>query len=675
MNKAIWSVEATELEKLYKTLNDNLPSLSKEVEPLIKINDANVVLLYARRSLEVIVTELCENELKRPRKTEPLKGIIDKLNSEDKVPSYIITSMHSLNSLATFGTHPKDFDPEQVKPVLINLSVVIKWYLKFKGIEIPVLAAAEPIRKDEAKDDDLEKAIRDGTLRPGKGSRSIAAAGKSHWKKTILPLAGLGVLLLTTLLIVPPLLKQKISPEATSMNKSIAVLPFDNLSGDDDQEYFSDGMLDEVLDRLFKIGDLKVISRTSSMRYKNSDLSLKEIAGELGVSAILEGSVRRAGNMVRISVQLIDAGTDAHLWSETYDGDMSDLSRIFIIQSEVAQSVARELKAVLSPQGLKLIEKIPTQSMEAYDAYLRGMFYWNKLTQNDLETAMKYFELAKEKDPEYAPAYVGISAVWGGLVQTGVMSPEECGPKIMEALTKAIELDSTNADVIYTQACMNTWMLWDWEAGESAFKKTLEINPNHAEAHAYYSHLLNIIGKPEDAMKEIEIALELDPFNPLLISLYSVDLIFVRRFEEAIKAAKEALRMEPTAPVALSGLEWALHITGRYEEAWEVIKRDYEGVGLGRYFNQDINESGYADALNKAAEAIKILADSTFINPSFLANLYILAGNKEPALECLEKAYEIREPNLPYLRSPLFDIIREEPRFHEIARKMNLPYK
>jgi tetratricopeptide (TPR) repeat protein len=255
------------------------------------------------------------------------------------------------------------------------------------------------------------------------------------------------------------------------------------------------------------------------------------------------------------------------------------------------------------------------------------------------------------------------------------MSPEECGPKIMEALTKAIELDSTNADVIYTQACMNTWMLWDWEAGESAFKKTLEINPNHAEAHAYYSHLLNIIGKPEDAMKEIEIALELDPFNPLLISLYSVDLIFVRRFEEAIKAAKEALRMEPTAPVALSGLEWALHITGRYEEAWEVVKKDYEGVGLGRYFNQDINESGYADALNKAAEAIKILADSTFINPSFLANLYILAGNKEPALECLEKAYEIREPNLPYLRSPLFDIIREEPRFQEIVRKMNLPYK
>ena len=176
-------------------------------------------------------------------------------------------------------------------------------------------------------------------------------------------------------------------------------------------------------------------------------------------------------------------------------------------------------------------------------------------------------------------------------------------------------------------------------------------------------------------MTEIETALKLDPYNPLIISLYSVDLLFVRRFEEAVKAAEKALRMEPTAPVALTALEWALHMTGRYDEAWEVIKNDWQFTGSGSYFSdQDFNESGYAVALNKAAEAMKISADLTYINPFLLAFIYILAGNVEPALECLEKAYEIRETNLPYLGALIFDIIRYEPRFREIARKMGLPH-
>jgi TolB-like protein/Tfp pilus assembly protein PilF len=519
--------------------------------------------------------------------------------------------------------------------------------------------------KDEVQDDDIEKAISKGTLRLGKTGKPDSSAGRyrSTWK-IIVASAVITAILFTVLLVIPRMSKP--------MDKSIAVLPFTNLSDDPDQEYFSDGMMDEILDRLFKIGDLRVISRTSSMGYRNTDLHVKEIARELGVEAILEGSVRRAGNIVRITVQLIDARKDTHLWSEVYEGDLTDLSNIFLIQSDVAQSVARELKAVISPEEKQLIEKIPTKSTEAHDACLKGRFYWEKLTPNDLETAMKYFELAIEKDPEYAPAYAGIASVWNGLKQMGYISPEEADPKIEEAHMKAFDLDRT---AVEDSSAYYVWSLWDWETGESEFKKALEFNPNDAGTHAFYSHLLNIMGKPEEAMKEIEIAVKLDPHNPLIISLYSADLVWVRRFEEAIKVAKEALRIDPTSPIAESSLHDALHLTGRYEEAWESVKREWIRLGQGQAFDLDINELGYARALNQAAETLERASESTYIDPFLLASVFTLAGNKEKTLKWIEKAYEIHDPNLPYLLMPNFDLIRDEPRFQEIARKMNLPYK
>lgn len=616
---SIWSAEIKELERLNASLAGHSPLLEKEMGLLLRTEDENVAMLYSRRCLEVIVTDLCESELKRPRKTEPLKGIIDKLNKEEKVPSYIITSMHGLNSLSTYGAHPKDFDPDQVKPALSNLAIIMKWYLNYKGIEVltkPSLAEQEVITEE----------------------------GKQI-------------------------------TDTTKLEKSIAVLPFINDSPDQENTYFINGVMEEILNNLQRIKDLRVISRTSAEQYRGQRKPISEIAQELGVNYIVEGSGQKYGNTFRLRAQLIMASKETHLWGESFQQKITEAEDLFNIQIKIAETIADELKAVITPEEKKLIEKVPTKSIESHDAYLRGMFYWKKLTQNDLETAMKYFELAKEKDPEYAPAYAGISFVWGGLVQMGVMSPEEGGPKIMEALTKAIELDSMNADVIYTQACMKTWMLWDWEAGESAFKKTLELNPNHAEAHAYYSHFLNIMGKPEEAMAEIVTALKLDPHNPLLISLYSIDLIFVRSYEEAIEAARDALRMEPVSPVAQSGLHDALHLTGRYEEAWESVRSEWMSLGQEQAFNLDFQELGYLRALNQAAEVLEKASESAYINPFLLANVYVMAGNKEKSLEWIEKAYEIRETNLPYLMMPTFDLIRDEPRFQEIARKMGLLYK
>jgi TolB-like protein len=254
---ALWSAEIKELERLHESFKGQVPDLEKELERLIKADDENIILLYSRRCLEVIITNLCECELNRPRRTEPLKGIIDKLNKEEKVPSNIISSMHGLNELSTYGAHPKDFDPQQVRPVLVNLDIVIRWYLKHTDFQPAGSSIPE------------EMVIRKPSI--------------------ILP-----------------------------DERSIIVLPFENISSDPEQEYFSDGLTEEIITGLSHINDLKVISRSSAMTFKKVNATIKEIANKVHVRYVLEGSVRKAGNDIRITAQLIDGLTDTHIWAEKY---------------------------------------------------------------------------------------------------------------------------------------------------------------------------------------------------------------------------------------------------------------------------------------------------------------------------------------------------------------------
>jgi len=618
---AIWSAEIKELERLNVSLIGQLPELEKEMGQLVKTEDENVAMLYSRRCLEIIVTDLCECELKRPRKTEPLKGIIDKLNKEEKVASYIVTSMHGLNSLSTYGAHPKDFDPEQVKPALSNLAIILKWYLKYKGLEI--------LGKSSIAEEDVTSGI-------GKQAQDV-----------------------------------------TKLEKSVAILPFKNDSKDEENTYFINGLMEEVLNNLQKIKDLRVISRTSVEQYRNQTKPVPEIAKELGVNYIVEGSGQKYGDAFRLRTQLIMAAKETHLWGESYQQKISEAEDLFRIQTQIAESIAKELKAIITPQEKDLIEKIPTKQLEAYDAYLKGRFYLYKFTSEDLEAAMKYFELAKEKDPNYALAYSGISFAWAGQMQMGYLSPAEAGPKSMEALMKAVELDSNNAEIVYSQAGINTWVMWDWEGGEAAFKKSVELNPNHTEAHAYYSHFLNMMGRQKEAKEQIEIALKLDPYNPLIKSLLSMDLVFSHQYEEAIAASKEALNLDNTAIVALGGLAYALHLSGKYDEALSAFKSVYSILYKNNThsFDQGYAKSGYFSALLSEADSLASEYDTLYVNPSDIAVLYTFGGNKELALNWLEKGFEVHEPNMPYLLLPIYDSLRNEKRFQEIARKMNLPDK
>jgi len=260
-------------------------------------------------------------------------------------------------------------------------------------------------------------------------------------------------------------------------------------------------------------------------------------------------------------------------------------------------------------------------------------------------------------------------------MQMGYLSPAEAGPKSMEALMKAVELDSNNAEIVYSQACINTWVMWDWKGGETGFKKSIELSPNHTEAHAYYSHFLNMMGRQKEAKEQIEMALKLDPYNPLIKSLYCIDLNFMRRHDDAGMVAREALSMDPTNPVAHSGLLDALHLTGDYKEAWEAAKIYYTISGYGQAFNQDFVKLGYTDALNKAAEALSELSKTTYVDPTLIYQIYLMAGNSEQTFKYLQQAFNEHNPNLPYILLPIYDILRDDPRFQEIAGKMNLPYK
>jgi TolB-like protein/Tfp pilus assembly protein PilF len=525
--------------------------------------------------------------------------------------------------------------------------------------------------KHDGKNDDLEKAILNGTLTLGKGRTiSTALSGRKFRKVAVFKWAVPGAMLLATLLIVFLLLKQKLSPEAPLMNKSIAVLPFTNLSNDPEQEYFVEGMHDEILDRIFKIGDLKAISRTSSMRYRNSRLSLKEIARELEVESILEGSVRKIGDNVRITVQLIDAKTDTHLWSEIYDRSLSD---IFSIQSEIAQTIAKELHAVITPQEKALIEKPYTASSEAYEAYLKGKNSWRKLTPTGLDSAIHYFQRALEKDPEFALAYAGMAHVWTARRQFGISPPREATAKAEQFIRKALEFDNTSSEIYYVLATHLVWGLYDWSGGEAAYRKAIEINPNHAESQAYYSHLLTILGRPEEGIKHIEKAVELDPYSSLIRGLYGAWLGHVGRYEEAIREVLKSKELDPTQPVGT--INYYLYVLGKEEEAFREFRKNFKDHEYLKAVDDGYAEGGYKGAQKKLADLRVEKAKGSYISPMIIANNYAVAGEYDKSIYWLEVAYEARDPSLPYVTlRHWYSEIREDPRFQDLCRKLNLPY-
>jgi TolB-like protein/Tfp pilus assembly protein PilF len=455
--------------------------------------------------------------------------------------------------------------------------------------------------------------------------------------------------------------------------KSIAVLPFDNLSRDPDNAYFCEGVQDEILTRLAKVSDLKVVSRTSTQHFKSSPDNLPQIAKQLGVMHILEGSVQKSNDQVRVNVQLINALTDAHLWAETYDRKLTD---IFAVESDIAKTITETLQAKLTGSQQHLIAARPTENTEAHQLYLKGRFFWNKRTGNDLKKSIDYFEQAIAADPNYALAYAGIADAYAFLPGYTAGSPRDCYPKAIAAAKKALELDDTLAEA-HTTLAIAIWLYdFDFSQAIREFQRAIELNPNYAIAHQQYGNiLLTALGRFDEAIAEGRKAVELDPLSLVINTDLGVDHFYGRRYDEAIAQLRKTLEMDSGYYFAHVNLGQALEMKGardaaiaEYQKA-RALNDDPSVLGLlARFYGLSGNKTEAEKILNQ----LKELSTQRYVAAYSFALTYLGLGDKEEALRWLEKSYQDRAgADMGYIRvDPFLDPLRGNPRFEALAEKI-----
>ena len=455
---------------------------------------------------------------------------------------------------------------------------------------------------------------------------------------------------------------------------AIAVLPFDNLTGDPGQQFLVDGVHEALVTNLSKIGRLKVISRTSAKRYAGSDKSIREIGAELGVSKIVEGSVMRAGDEVRITVQLIDARADTHIWADSFDRDMTNILQM---QRDIAQAIVEKISVVLTPAESSRLATASRVRKEAHEAYLKGMYHWYKLTPEDMQIALQCFEEALAADADYAPAHAGAGMVWAGVQQMGVMLPRVAAAKIRASIEKALSLDGGLFQAHFVRAAYLTWSAWDWAAAGDAYERAIDLNPNFPDTHAYHSHYLSIVGRFDEARTAIEKALNLDPFNPLMQSLYGADLMFWERYEEAADQMKKVTSAAPDHWLPYQVLRFVYDKLGREDDALSAMRKLYEILDKPSVVEalDKAEGRGYRAASGAAAAALAALSEKTYVMPTQVAFLYGAAGDIDQTAAWFERAYEMRDPEMPYYRflSRFSDSDMSDQRTQSMRRKMNYP--
>jgi TolB-like protein/Tfp pilus assembly protein PilF len=463
-------------------------------------------------------------------------------------------------------------------------------------------------------------------------------------------------------------------PGGLANEKSIAVLPFENLSRDPDNAYFADGIQEEILTRLAKIADLKVISRTSTQRYKSSPDDLRQITKQFGVANILEGSVQKVGEQVRVNVQLINARSDSHLWAESYDRRLTD---IFQVESEIAKKIADTLQAKLTGDQEHAISLRPTENAEAHQFYLKGRYHWNKRTEEGFKKAIEYFDEAIAADPSYALAYAGVADSYAllGFHGWGIMAPGEAFPKAKAAAEKALQIDPNLAEAHVSLGMVQQNYDWDLAGAEKEFQQAIELNPNYATAHQGYALNLAVRQRYLEAIAEIKKAQEVDPLSLIINTTVAWVLYFARQYDEMIEQCHKTLELDPNFP----STHWVLGQAYRQKRMYEkAIVEFQKAVDLSGEDPVRIAVLGHAYAVaGQRGEAQKIIEElgeiskHRYFPPYFIALIYVGLNDQDQAFAWLESAFVERSAGLIFLKTePMFDPVRSDPRFQALLRKV-----
>jgi TolB-like protein/Tfp pilus assembly protein PilF len=454
---------------------------------------------------------------------------------------------------------------------------------------------------------------------------------------------------------------------------SLAVLPFANLNTDPEMEYFVDGITDLLITDLGKIKALKVISRTSAMQYKEVRKPLPQIAGELKVKAVVEGAVLRVGDRVRITIQLIEAATDQHVWAECYERDLRD---ILSLQNELSETIAEKIHVKLTPEEKARLASHPQVQPEAYEAYLKGNYFLLKFIPGGPQKAIEYFQFAIEKEPNYGAAYAGLADAYGHLGFWGLVPPNEIIPKLKTAVLKALEIDDTSCEAHTVMGKLKFYYELDRLAAEKEFKRAVELNPNDIQASTIYALCLATMGRLDEAMAEIRRTHDLDPLSIPVSAIVGFHLYVLGRWDEGIDEWRKTLEMEPGFLLSHWFLWRVYRLKGMFEEALR------EFCYLSFMYNSavisaaegDYAKSGYRSAMRRAAEKMAEQSADRYVPPMHIAMLYEHAEENDRALEWLERAYEEHDPKLVGVGiEPDWKSLRPSIRFQKLLQRFELP--
>ncbi|UCH10887.1 MAG: hypothetical protein JSU61_03095 [Fidelibacterota bacterium] len=459
--------------------------------------------------------------------------------------------------------------------------------------------------------------------------------------------------------------------------RSVAVLPFANFSDSKADEYFSDGVMEDILTHLSKIGDLRVIARTSVMQYKGTQKRIRDIAAELGVATILEGSVRRSADQVRITGQLIDARTEEHLWAETYDRTLDD---IFVIQSDVAHEIASALEATLTSDEIKRIDRAPTKSTDAYQLYLQGRYFWNKRTGENILKAKDYFEQAIEMDPLYARAYAGLADSYNLLHQYTNLSSSETYPKARAAAIRALEIDPELGEAHISLAYGLFEYYWEYAAAEHEYRRGLELSPNYATGHQWYGEYLSCVGRLEESLVEVLTARDLDPHSFIILAVLARTYHGLGDFELADKVNEKVMEMVPDWPLSYLNAAVAAEYQGRFDDAARYLEKYITLKGASSDEIASLQDSyksqGIQGLWRGYLHILEGWADRSLIYPYDIATTYAHLGNVDQAFNWLERCFQERRFEMNVIKTWAFlhlPGLDSDPRFQDLLRRMTFP--